>query len=241
MPDLPLDHPEPFAATLGIMLYPGEEESDRRKAKAFAAHYLAEPIRRLHEAGGTLSYDSMARIATESGEGLDDLDKRWWRGTATGELFKTLFALSNTNASLASWNNAAKVARHIAGRSRVRSGRTVLWDARSQFLSVAHLWGAWCIREGQFLPRPEVGYDGYADFQSFLAEAEILRRWGQSWRPPRSKAEPPLPAEVWHVPEDWRPPVRQSGWPATGVIPHLTLPEELLTILKPAGRPRKPA
>ena len=51
---LPLDHPEPFAATLGVMLYPGTNDADKRKAKAFAAQYLAEPIRRLHEAGGTL-------------------------------------------------------------------------------------------------------------------------------------------------------------------------------------------
>ena len=105
---------------------------------------------------------------------------------------------------------------------------------------MAHLWGAWCIREGRFSPRPDIGYDGYADFQSFLTEAEILRQWGQSWRHPRDKAEPPLPAEVWRVPEDWRPPIRQPGWPATGMIPYLTLPEELLATLKPAGRPRKP-
>jgi hypothetical protein len=36
MPVLPLDHPEPFAAVLGVMLYPGTDEDDRRKARAFA-------------------------------------------------------------------------------------------------------------------------------------------------------------------------------------------------------------
>ena len=34
MPILPLDHPEPFAAVLGVMLYPGTDEDDRRKARA---------------------------------------------------------------------------------------------------------------------------------------------------------------------------------------------------------------
>lgn len=240
MPVLPLDHPEPFAATLGIMLYPGEDEPDRRKARAFAAQYLAEPIRRLHEAGRTLSYQSLARIATDGGERLDDLEKRWWGGTATGELFKTFFALANTNKPLASWSNAIKIAERIATREKESGARSALWRDRARFLSVAHLWGAWCIREGLFSPRPEIGYDGHADFHSFLTEAEILRRWGQSWLPPRDKAKPPLPAEVWHVPEDWRPPMRQPDWPATGVVPGLTLPEELLATLKSAGRPRKP-
>ncbi|MCH7839721.1 MAG: hypothetical protein IID38_05745, partial [Planctomycetes bacterium] len=232
---------KPFAATLGIMLYPGEDDPDRRKARAFAAHYLAEPIRRLHEAGGTLSYKSLVRIATDGGERLDDLEKRWWRGTATGELFKTFFALAKMNETLATWSNAIKIAKHIATRDKVSGARSALWRDRSRFISVAHLWGAWCIREGRFSPRPDIGYDGYADFQSFLTEAEILRQWGQSWRHLRDKAKPPLPAEVWRVPEDWRPPIRQPGWPATGMIPDLTLPEELLATLKPAGRPRKPA
>ena len=237
---LPLDHPEPFAAALGTMLYPGEDESDRRRAKAFAAHYLAEPIRRFHDSGHTLSYESLARIAMDGGERLDDLGDRWRGGAVTGELFKTFFALWNTNASLASWNNAIKIATHVAARNRVRSARSVQWRERSRFLSVAHLWGAWSIRERQFLPRPETGYSRCADFQCFLTEAEILRDWGQTWRPPRNKGEPPLPAEVWRVPEDWRPPARQLGWPMTGMIPDLILPDELLAMVRPAGRPRKP-
>ncbi|MHA1567048.1 MAG: hypothetical protein ACTSX7_17185, partial [Alphaproteobacteria bacterium] len=81
MPNLPLNHPEPFAATLGVMLYPGTDEADTRKEKAFAAHYLAEPIRRLHQTGGTLSNDTLAQIVMDAGKRLDNLDKRWWRGT----------------------------------------------------------------------------------------------------------------------------------------------------------------
>ena len=43
MPILPLDHPEPFAATLGVMLYPEIDEVDPPKARAFAAQWLASP------------------------------------------------------------------------------------------------------------------------------------------------------------------------------------------------------
>lgn len=237
---LPLDHPEPFAATLGVMLYPGADEMERRQARAYAAQYLAEPIRRLHEAGGNLSYDALLRVASDAGQRLDDLDKWWWDGTATGQMFKILFALANTDETLASWENAVRITEKTAASHRVSGSRSALWAARSRFLSVAHLWGAWCIREGKFEPRPEVGYDGYADFQSFLTEAEILRHWGQSWRPGRAKAEPPLPAEVWRVPDDWTPPERREDWPPTGMIPNLTVPTDLLADLRPPGRPRKP-
>ena len=94
------------------MLYPGEDEPDRRKAKAFAAQYLAKPIRHFLESGGTLSIEVLTQIATESGERLDDLEKRWWGGTATGQLFKTFLILAKTNEKLASWNNAIKVVTH---------------------------------------------------------------------------------------------------------------------------------
>ena len=46
MPVLPLEHFEPFAATLGVMLYPGLDEDDQRKARAFAAQWLALTVRR---------------------------------------------------------------------------------------------------------------------------------------------------------------------------------------------------
>jgi hypothetical protein len=239
MPILPLDHPEPFAATLGVMLYPATDEADPPKARAFAAQFLAEPLRRFHEAGHILTHDALLRIAMDAGQRLTDLEERWWGGSTAGELFKTLFALANTNAALASWNNAIKIAELIAAREKTKGSRTEQWDARSRFLSVAHLWGAWCIRGRQFLSDAEVGYDGRADFQSFLAEAEVLRQWGQTWRQPRAKSTPPLPAEVWHVPQDWEPLERRPDWPKTGMIPYLTLPDDLLLTLRPAGRPRK--
>jgi hypothetical protein len=236
---LPLNYPEPFAATLGIMLCPGGDESDRRKAKAFAAHHLAEPIRRLYESGRTLSEESLARIAMDGGEELDDLGARLKGGTTTGELFKTYFILSRTHPTLASWSSAIKIKDVVATKRKKSGARSTLWQELRRFRTVAHLWGAWCIREGVFLPRPEVDYDGYDDFQCFLTEAEILRDWGQNWRPRRAKREPPLPSEVWQVPEVWRPPVRRPGWPSTGMIPEMTLPDELVTTLRPAGRPRK--
>ena len=75
MPILPLDHPEPFAATLGVMLYPAMDKADPAKARAFAAQWLGEPLRRLREAGHLLTYDALERIAIDAGQPLIDLDE----------------------------------------------------------------------------------------------------------------------------------------------------------------------
>jgi hypothetical protein len=239
MPILPLDHPEPFAATLGVMLYPGTDEEEQSKARSFKAHWLAEPLRRFHEAGHQLSYDALARITMDGGALLTDLDDRWWGATATGDLFKTLYILAKNDPALASWENAIRIFEVSSVRARSSGSRTNLYRERSRFRSVAHLWGAWSIREGKFGDDPELGYDGWADFQCFLTEAEILRDFGQRWRPSRVKSEPPLPPDVWFVPSRWEPPMRQPGWPNTGMIPDLKLPDELMAELKPPGRPRK--
>jgi len=50
MNELPVNHFEPFAATLGIMLYPGLEPEERAKADAFASQFLAKPIEDAHKA-----------------------------------------------------------------------------------------------------------------------------------------------------------------------------------------------
>jgi hypothetical protein len=237
MPILPLDHPEPFAATLGVMLYPAMDKADPPKARAFAAQWLGEPLRRLREAGHLLTYDALERIAIDAGQPLIDLNERWQGGLATGDLFKTLYTLAKNDPALASWENAVKIYEVSARRVGSKGSRTTLLRERDIFLSVAHLWGAWSIREGRFA-HPEVGYDGYADFQSFLTEAEILRDFGQNWRPTRSKSKTPLPPDVWRVPEGWKPPTRSPGWPQTAAIPDIALPDALLALLKPAGRPR---
>jgi hypothetical protein len=239
MPILPLDHPEPYLATLGVMLYPATDEADTLRARAYAAQVLAKAFRRFQEEGGDPPFETLGPIYLDAGEPLDDLEERWWGGRATGEVFKTLFALANTDPPLASWKHAIQIVEETAKHNKVKGGRTKLLQAKDRFLSVAHLWAARAIREGKSLQKPEAGYDASVDFQMFLAEAEILRHWGQTWRQPRTTSEPPLSPNVWRVPDEWEPPARQPGWPKTGMIPRLTLSKELIAELKPAGRPRK--
>jgi hypothetical protein len=210
-----------------VMLYP----DDAVKARAYAAQLLlAEPIPRFLEAGHTLSQDDLVRIMRDSAPRLYDRDKRLWDGSAIGEVFKTFLALYNTDPGLASWSNAVIIAQKIAG---LRSGsRTSLYRLKRDLWSVAHLWAAWSIRNRQFVSYSNVGYDGSADFKSFLAEAEILREWGQQWQPLRRNSDQPSPPCAWRVPEGWEPPTRQRGWPKTGMIPHFTISEGLLAELR---------
>ena len=226
MPVLPVDYPEPFAAVLGTMLYPNEGEAAQRRA--FAAHCLAEPIRRFEAAGGALAYNDLSRIVKDGGARLDDLDQRWWHGTAMGELFKILFAFANHKPERASWEYSARIVEKYATTAKVSGARTSIMAAKRRFLTVAHLWGAYSIRGREFRERVEVHYHYADDFESFLTEAEILRKWGQTWKADAAKAKSPLPAGTWAMPEIWTPAPRKPGWPPTGMIPGILPPHDLL-------------
>ncbi len=101
------------------------------------------------------------------------------------------------------------------------------------FKTVAHLWGAWSIREGKFTAKPEMDDSGWMEYQAFLTQAEILRDWGQNWKQGYSKAKPPLHCEVWQAPDYWQPPVQRDDWPLFGAIPHMAVDPIFLEDLKP--------
>src|SRR5207244_600445 len=109
MPILPLDHPEPFSATLGVMLYPATARAQTLKARAYAAQFLAKAVRRFQEEGGDPPFEILGPIYLDAGEPLDDLEERWCGGRAAGEVFKTLFVLANTEPLLASWKHAIQI------------------------------------------------------------------------------------------------------------------------------------
>lgn len=241
MPILPLDHPEPLAATLGVMLYPGDDEASQKRARAFTTQFLAKPLQIFHDAGHRLPYPELARIASDAGVPLGDIEDRWWEGSATGETFKLFWLLARTEPPRASWANATKLAEAAAGRHKVPGARSALYEARRRYGSVAHLWAAWTIRGRQFQQDLSVGYGAWHDLQFFLAEAEYLRQWGRAWRPPRPNSKPPLPPNTWRVPDGWEPPEHQPNWPQSGGMPDLILPDDLLRDLRRPGRPHKSA
>jgi len=244
MPILPLEHSEAPIAVVGTMLYPGTSTADRAKARACAAWMATRVARGLHDAGEEVNGEDLLWTFSDGGLVLEDLNTRWRDGTAIGQIFKAFFALYCTDPTLASWKSATKLATITASQHGESGSRALLYNIRRDFRSVAHLWAAWVIRGGRFQSNPEVGYQLDHDFQFFLNEAEGLRHWGQTWRPARSKAEPPLPEEVWRVPDGWSPPTRQPGWPmGVGRVREMTIHEDLLARagLRGPGRPKKSA
>jgi hypothetical protein len=240
LPVLPLDHPDPLAATLGIMLYPGVDEADRKSAASWTLKFLTPVIAGHRGQGGSIRHDDLIDLVIAGGSELSDVSERNLSGRMTGEIFKTYFALAQTHPDRASWSNAQRIVTHVAGRAGHRAGTTHLKAQRNRHRSVAHLWAAASIREYRFGDDASVGYDGLADFMSFLAEAELLRHWGETWKQPLAKAMPPLSGmDIWRSPDDWSPLPRLAGWPSTGRIPVLTLPDELVDLVRPAGRPKK--
>ncbi len=241
MPTLPLDHPDPLAATLGVMLYPGVTTEEREKAAAFPIKLLARAGAFKPEHAGSL-HDDQLRALIDSGGGADtpDAGDRFHYGSAVGLMVRFYHALAMSGDQRASWATAQTMVLRNTGRSaREGISDSQLKQQRHRFMSVAHLWGAYAYRDFCFITDDRVGYDGVADFQSFLTESEIIRAWGVNWVFPRANATAPFAGiDMWRPPSSWQPPARRSDWPQTGVIPHFTLPEHLLEGIRTAGKPK---
>ena len=123
MPVLPIDYPDAFAATLGVMLYPGISGDDPSKARAFAAQFSAKAVDELLKRGGIVSGDDLARLLIDAGHPLDDIPRRWWAGLATGQTLKSFIALANADPKLASWNNASRTVEKVLRQSRAKGTR----------------------------------------------------------------------------------------------------------------------
>lgn len=231
MPILPLDNYEPFAITLGTMLYPGIDES--RNAQSFAARYLEAANQELYSSSGRLNHETPRRLTVVRRKAQRELNKRWRTGTVTGEITKCIYALSEQAPELASWKNGASIAERVAARERVSGSRSALYEARKTHRSMAHYWCAWVLREGKFS-----SVDPLSDFYRFLLEAEWFRRWGQSWRSDRSKAVPLFPDNLWELPESWLNRLGESEDRLRIKIPILHLPNDLIESFRPAGRPK---
>ena len=244
MPDLPLHHIEPFAAVLGVMLFPALDEKERSRRDGFVADHLARAIKEYENGGGqTLTADVLRQLLFDAIDRPErsELETRWEESTATGEIFKLLFALANTDKRKASWENAIRLAEREAVRSAYPTigSRSSLRKAKSRFQNVAHLWAALSIRGRGFRQDPAVGYEYRHDFQEFVLEAEYLARWGITWKRPAAKSVPPLKAnDLWRAPRDWTLVERQPGWPQSGGIPDIVISEEEMAELRGPGRQR---
>lgn len=234
---LPLDHLEPLAATLGIMLYPDEPQ----KAEAYAKWFLSRAIQKEIADGHKVAYETMRKFACAAPPCMHDVDLRLRMGFAVGTLLKVAFAIWGTDERLVSWRNAQKIVANETGNSCWKAGIKSLEAWRLKLMAVAHLWCAFALRGGRIVPPGVTDFDGDLEFRYFLAEAECLRAWGQSFVAPRKKAVPLLPERMWRTPVDWETPQPnfEGPGPVRGVIQATELLPEQAALLNLPGRPSK--
>jgi hypothetical protein len=155
-----------------------------------------------------------------------EIKARYYEGMVSGEQLKVLAAIAQSQPKRASWNIASKLVERQTGRSR-----TFLYQARSRYLPVVHLWAAYILRGQQCHADGARGYTALDDIEIFVTEAMALLQWGMSFRLDRRKAKPTLDrntVDFWVAPPDWSPPAPKVQWPRDGRVLVPTLPEEWL-------------
>jgi hypothetical protein len=227
MPFLNLKTGEPWVETLGVMLFPDDEPKRRAYiARLWAGFYpifeeakIGEPVSR----PVLLSImEAIAATAIDKGE----LRARYYRGMAAGEQLKVVAAIAQSKPEHASWNASSRLVEEQTGRSRA-----FLYQARSSFLPVIHLWGAYILRGQQCHADGTCDYTALDDLYFLVNEAMALLKWGRCFKLDREKAEPILDrdkVEFWVPPPGWRPPTPKPDWPRDGQIRVPMLSEEWL-------------
>ena len=215
MPYLNLTRGEPWAETWAVMHFP----DDAAKRQAYLAKHWSRFYPAYEEAGaGELVPRSVLlsvmKAAAATDVDRDEIADRRCKGLAAGEQLKVLFALAQTEPKQASWNAAARLVEWNS-----RKSRSYLYDARSVFLPVIHLWAAFVLRDQRFCGDESRGYTAVHDLHTFIAEAMALLQWGMQFKLPRKKATPTVTRQTvdfWTPPPEWSPPIPRPEWPRDG-------------------------
>ena len=236
MPYLNLARGEPWAETWGVMHFP-DNEAERQTfiARLWSGFY---PIYERMEAAEPIPRSvlvSVMEAAVAIPLQCNAVADRRHKGLIAGEQLKVLFAIAQTEPKSASWNTAARLVEWKTGISR-----SYLYEARSEFQSVVHLWAAFILRDRRFYGDVSRDYSAIDDLHTFIAEAMALLQWGMHFKLPRKKAAPSLHhqiAEFWTPPPDWSPPMPRPNWPRDGRLQGFSLEKEWMRRIR--SKPRK--
>ena len=239
MPYINLARGEPWAETCGVMLFP----EDEAKRQAFVATLWSGfyPIYEKTGAGEPLPRSVLLSVMEAAATMVippDEIADRRYRGLAAGEQLKVLFALAQIEPKRASWNAAIRLVEWQTEKSRA-----YLYEARSAFLPVIHLWAAFILRDQRCHADQACGYRAVDDLYMFISEAMALLQWSTNFRLPRKKAEPTLnrqTVDFWTPPPEWSMPTPRPEWPRDGRLGSIYLGEDLVRRTRSRPTRRKP-
>jgi len=238
MPYLNLARGEPWAETWAVMHFP----DDAAKRRAYLAKHWSGFYPACEEAGAGELVPRSVLLSVMKAVAATDIDRdeiadRRYKGLAAGEQLKARFTIAQTEPKQASWNAAARVVEW-----QTRKNRSYLYDARSVFLPVLHLWAAFILRDQRFYEDQSCGYRAIDDLHVFIAEAMALLQWSLHFKLPRKKARPTLTLQTvdfWTPPPDWSPPISRPEWPRDGRLRGATLGEDWMRRIRSKPPRRK--
>jgi hypothetical protein len=234
---LPVYHGDVCGSLLGTMLFP----NDAAKAESYCAGLLTKgPVQEYRRAGHTLSLSREITLFDALGRGIRsrEIETQQIHGQRVGDVIKTLSTLIWAHRKIASWESAIRIVKDQSAGASLKTSRATLRAHLSEMRSVLHLWGAFALRDYQFLADPKVGYEALDDLTAFMAEAMALWQHLCGWRDGRNQTDTYLRGGVFGPWLDWQPHQPRTGWPdigrlyATSFDPSVRLPTR-----RPPGRP----
>jgi hypothetical protein len=224
---------------LGAMLFP----SDPTKADTYSAQLLTKgPLQDYLRAGHTFSLTREISLLDALGQAISSkqIETQKLHGSRAGEVVKILWALICSRPDIASWDSAIWLVEDAWAGEGHKAGRATFRADLTELRAVLHLWGAFALRDRQFLADPSVGYDRLDDLTAFMSEAMALRQQLCQWRDGRNKPDTLLAGDAFGPWIGWQPHEPRPGWPETGRIYPISLPPSVqVPEPRPSGRPPK--
>jgi hypothetical protein len=225
-------HADLYGSLCAAMLFP----NDPAMAESFcAAHLMKGPLQNYLRAGHALSGARQAALfdARDREISSNEIKRQELHGHRAGEVVKSLWALICSHPDVASWEGAIRLV-----SAQINVSRATLRSNLSEMRRVLHLWGAWTLRESEWLDDPNVAYDWANDLVAFTTEAMTLLQQLRMWRDGRDQPDLLLAGEMFGPWPDWEPHQPRPGWPRTGGINRLSFAAAVpIPVRRPAGRP----
>jgi len=232
---LPVHQGDVCGSLLGAMLFP----NDRAKAESYAAQLLTKrPLQDYLQAGYGFAFPIPFLDALGRDLSSKEIERQTLHGQRVGEVVKTLWALICSHPDIASWDSAICVVEDASVAVGLQTSRATLRAHLAELRAVLHFWGAFALRNYQFIVEPTVGYNGMDDLRAFVSEAMALLQQLCHWRNSRNMPDKLLAGDVVGPWIGWDPHQPQSGWPDTGRLYAISLhPGVRVPVRRPSGRP----